>query len=348
MSVHYLPSAFTEMHVELTWRINITSKADVVFAKQKVLKQCETVTRNKTFANEIAIITTELCNNLVHHANGGMLFISIDPQKQITITTKDKGPGIPSIDMAMRDGFSSNGGHGLGLGIVNRIMDKLEINSILEEGTSITSYRNLPNTNTNSTGYRLDIGSATLPHPDAPENGDAYIIDKQDDSVLIALIDGIGHGQKAWSAAQTAIYTINQHKSAPLSTIIRQIHQNSLGTRGSVAALMSFDLSTKTVTHAGIGNIRCQHFQSSDLTSYISQRGTLGVRIPPNIITTTNTYDDDSVFILNSDGLSPHWSWLNHPHMHHLSADRIAQNILRTYNQYRDDASILVIKPARG
>lgn len=93
-------------------------------------------------AGAIATAVTEVARNIVVHAGGGgeVLLESIDEdgRRGILVIARDARPGIPSIEDAMRDGWSTSGGLGLGLPSARRLMDDFSIASAPGAGTTIT------------------------------------------------------------------------------------------------------------------------------------------------------------------------------------------------------------------
>lgn len=93
-----------------------------------------------------SVITYEAEMNLVIHSGGGILRATITPEK-LTIEAKDQGPGIPDLDLAMREGFSTASdrvremgfGAGMGLPNIKRNSDCLQIDSRIGEGTTLTA-----------------------------------------------------------------------------------------------------------------------------------------------------------------------------------------------------------------
>jgi len=91
------------------------------------------------------IITSvsELANNIFFHASRGgvirLATITRDGMFGIEVNAEDEGPGIPDLNQAMMDGFSTNGGLGGGLPGVKRLMDEFEISSMVDVGTRIVA-----------------------------------------------------------------------------------------------------------------------------------------------------------------------------------------------------------------
>lgn len=95
----------------------------------------------ETRAVALATAVSEIARNIVVHAGRGKL--SVAPitdglRHGIVVVARDEGPGIPDIDRAMQDGYSTKGSLGLGLSGAKRLVDKFEIESIVGEGATIT------------------------------------------------------------------------------------------------------------------------------------------------------------------------------------------------------------------
>ena len=98
----------------------------------------------------VAIAMYEGEINMVIHAGGGVATVTVYPEK-IEIVLEDKGPGIPDVDLAMKEGFSTapenirSLGFGAGMGLPNRKKntDTMVIDSVFGEGTKITMTVNL-------------------------------------------------------------------------------------------------------------------------------------------------------------------------------------------------------------
>lgn len=89
----------------------------------------------------IVIAISEVASNMLHHAQHGEIILSpIQRGRQpgLLVVARDDGPGIPDIQAALQDGYSTGRGLGLGLGGARRLMDEFEIVSQLGQGTTIT------------------------------------------------------------------------------------------------------------------------------------------------------------------------------------------------------------------
>lgn len=120
--------------------VPIRSNLDIVTARQEGRALASRLGFTATDVTLIATAISELARNIVSYArNGEVILRAVENSdtKGIMILSRDDGPGIRSIDDAMRNGFSTSGGLGLGLPGVRRLMDEFAIESTLGRGTTV-------------------------------------------------------------------------------------------------------------------------------------------------------------------------------------------------------------------
>ena len=123
-----------------TIEIAVTSDKDVVLARQQGRALAAELGFSASDATLIATAISELSRNIVTYARTGVVVlrrVSGPRGSGLTIEAVDRGPGIVDIERAVRDGYSSSGGLGLGLPGVRRLMDEFQINSSVGDGTSV-------------------------------------------------------------------------------------------------------------------------------------------------------------------------------------------------------------------
>jgi len=121
--------------------VSIGSDVDIVLARQQGRTMAGTIGFGATDATLIATAISELARNIVMYAQKGevmMRSVETAHSKGILIVARDDGPGIPSIQDVLRDGYSTSGGLGLGLPGVKRLMDEFSIESEPRRGTTVT------------------------------------------------------------------------------------------------------------------------------------------------------------------------------------------------------------------
>ncbi len=121
--------------------VPIASDADIVTARQKGRALAERVGFVGTDLAVIATAISEVARNIVEYARVGEISLSVVHQGSrlgIAVLARDQGPGIPSIELAMQDGYSTLKGLGMGLPGARRLMDDFAIDSQVGKGTTVT------------------------------------------------------------------------------------------------------------------------------------------------------------------------------------------------------------------
>lgn len=124
--------------------VPLKTPADVVIARQKV-RQWATELRF-TLVDQTKLVTaaSELARNALDHGKGGQMSIEVlngGPRTGLKLVFADQGPGIPDIQQALKDGFTTGSGMGLGLGGSKRLVNEFEIQSEVGKGTTISVIR---------------------------------------------------------------------------------------------------------------------------------------------------------------------------------------------------------------
>lgn len=102
---------------------------------------------------------------------------------------------------------------------------------------------------------KIDTAFATLPLPGQSESGDLCLIKRVGKGTLVAVVDGLGHGQEAACAAQAAVGALDQYAREPLIELVRRCHDAMAGLRGVVLGLAYLDPHAATMTWLGVGNV---------------------------------------------------------------------------------------------
>jgi anti-sigma regulatory factor (Ser/Thr protein kinase)/serine/threonine protein phosphatase PrpC len=319
---------------------------------------------DETGIEEMAIAVSELATNLVKHAHGGRLTLTqlaAGARAGLQVESFDGGPGIADIERAMADGYSTIGGLGYGLGTVNRLMDTLHITSEPGKVTRIVCQRWVRSGAPGALECPLEFGVVTRPHPAMEVNGDTFVVKSWGESALVGVIDGLGHGQFAHSAAETARQFVETHCDQPLATIFFGVDRACRATRGVVMALARFDFGLKTsepsvigypqsaikLSFASIGNVEARIFGNPKPMNFMTRRGVLGGSAP-NVVVTEHPWELQSVMVLHSDGLTSHWRWEDFSGFIDLPATLIAQKLVFKLARDEDDATVIVVKAKVG
>lgn len=104
-------------------------------------------------------------------------------------------------------------------------------------------------------GQPLAWGVASLTLPGEKECGDQYLVKAHERGVLVAVVDGVGHGEKAAGVAKVATATLAEYAHETPVSLLERCHRVLRGSRGVVMSLASFDLSSHSLTWLGVGNV---------------------------------------------------------------------------------------------
>lgn len=328
--------------------IEVSHSTDLIAARGAARALAAAIGFDETAREEVALAVSELASNLVKHARGGRLTLTPlarDGRGGIQIETVDSGAGIADVHQALADGFSAAGSLGYGLGAVNRLMDELDITSHQGPGTGtrIVCRRWLRERTGSATICPLAFGAATRPHPHMIENGDAFVIKRWGEHALLGVIDGLGHGQFARRAAETARQYVESHYDQPMEGIFRGVERACRATRGVVMALARFNWGRARLVFASVGNVEARAWGNSEPMNFILRRGIIGANAPLPVVT-EHPWDPRYVLVLHSDGLRTRWRWEDFPHLAVASATVAAQQLLRSLAKDDDDATVVVVK----
>jgi serine/threonine-protein kinase RsbT len=119
----------------------LRNEEDVVLARQAVRSWAVELGFSLIDQTKIVTAASELARNTVVYGGGGTMHMQMledGPRRGLRLVFEDQGPGIPDIDQALRDGFTSGGGLGLGLGGARRLVNDFAIESQPGQGTKIT------------------------------------------------------------------------------------------------------------------------------------------------------------------------------------------------------------------
>jgi serine/threonine-protein kinase RsbT len=120
--------------------VHVSSDADVVAAREKGRELSARLGFSSIDLTLIVTAISEVARNILLYAQEGDIELRLDNddgQRGIVVVARDEGPGIPDLELAMRDSYSTGNGLGLGLPGARRLMDEFEIQSEISKGTTV-------------------------------------------------------------------------------------------------------------------------------------------------------------------------------------------------------------------
>lgn len=299
---------------------------------------------NETERGKVGIVVTEVANNLVRHAQEGLLIIqSISKHNNlgIEILALDKGPGIKNISECLQDGFSSTGTPGNGLGAVSRLSKLFQIHSVPGLGTALLAQL-WAGLSTNLPKEKLELGGICLPMKGESVSGDAWISAQYSDRSLLLVVDGLGHGAMAASAAAAAVKVFRQVHGSP-KAIIEAAHAALRSTRGAALAIAEINFEQQIVRFAGIGNISATVLSTAGTSRMVSHNGTVGHEVR-KIQEFTYPWHPTGILVMHSDGLGSQWQLDRYLGLATKHPSLIAGVLYRDFNRNRDDVTVVVAR----
>ena len=291
-------------------------------------------------ADQLALAVTEAATNLHKHATQGAMLLRIGREESrpgIEMVTIDTGPGFRDSDAALRDGHSTSGTLGIGLGAIARLADFYDVYSLPGHGSALVA-RFWPTAQAATAPY------AGLVRPITGENecGDVFGAAEADGQLTGVLCDGLGHGPLAASAALEAVSAILEHPFDKPAALVERAHRRMSHTRGG--ALGVVQVTGQQVLFAGLGNIAATVLVDGTRKGMLSVPGIAGHQAR-TIRQFEYTAPPGAAIVLHSDGISGRWDPAAFPGLHQRDPLVIAATLLANAGSHRDDAGLLVLKP---
>lgn len=191
----------------------------------------------------------------------------------------------------------------------------------------------------------MEYGVAKLILPGQGESGDRHLVCCERNGILIAAIDGIGHGKEAANAAEAAISILKANPDEPVISLVECCHEGLRSTRGVVLSLASIDPEHGMMTWLGVGNVQGVLMRSGAQKGSVQEMlllrgGVVGSQLPALQAAVLPIAKGDSlVFVTDgvrgefAEGLSVR-----------ESPQRAADKILKQHGRGNDDALVLVVR----
>jgi len=293
---------------------------------------------DETMVGSVGVVVTELATNLLRHAGGGELLLQAIPTpagNSLEVLAIDRGPGMDNVEKCLRDGYSSAGSAGTGLGAVRRLSAEFDIHSVRGHGTAVMA-------RVGGHTHRA-CGAVCRAKDGETECGDAWRLAAEDDQYCALLVvDGLGHGSSAAVAADSATRAFSREPRDAPHLQIEHAHQALVGTRGAAVACAAFNRGGDALAYAGIGNVSGRLIGAGGDHGLVSHNGTLGVHMR-RVQEFRYPAVAGDLLIMHSDGLSTHWDLDDHDGLRYRHPAVIAATLYRDHTRGRDDATVVVV-----
>lgn len=298
-------------------------------------------------AGRVAIVATELATNLVKHGAGGTMLIgSYDDSSGsgVECIAIDQGGGMADVGASLRDGHSTAGSAGTGLGAIVRGSHVVDIYSAPGVGTAILARLQLGSPGAAPRAQQPVYGVVNVPMSGEEACGDSWCKRDGDGGFTVMVADGLGHGPLAAEASLAATRSFRHSTRSVPSEMLPEMHAALKPTRGAAVGIARIDLDAEEVVFAGVGNIAGTIVdQDGSLRRMVSNNGTIG-HIAKHMRDFRYPLRGVSLVVLASDGLATGWRLDSYPGLagHHPAL--IAGVLYRDFKRERDDVTVFVAR----
>jgi anti-sigma regulatory factor (Ser/Thr protein kinase) len=326
--------------------IEVSESSQTGEARRMAAELAQNLQLGEIRSGAAALAATEMATNLLKHAgNGTMLLqrVQENGNSGLRLIAIDNGPGIADVTRALEDGHSTAGSLGTGLGAVRRVSDVFEVYSAIGVGTLIRAefwqnhYQNPP------VHLAMRTGVVSEPIRGEQECGDGWGLRRFADSLVLMVVDGLGHGALASEAAREAEQVLALAQTDSPLHILEDIHDALRKTRGAAAAVARIQEAKRLLSFSGIGNISAAIVSPGESRSMASHNGTVGHHMP-RIQEFTYPWNADSILIMHSDGLGSRWDLERYPGIWGKHPSLISAVLHRDFWRGRDDVTVLTAK----
>ncbi len=328
--------------------IRVTDATHAGEARRHAARFAEDANLGERESGSLAIVVTEIATNLVKHAGNGTLVIdSLEKSGNsgVRVLGLDKGPGMRDLGTALRDGFSTAGTAGNGLGAIKRLSTGFDIHTSPGLGTAVLAEFWRPGKMLQHVSP-LEVGVFSLPIKGEDVSGDGWAAKRTAESMLLMVVDGLGHGILASEAAREAESVFARARHDSPAPILQDAHDFLKKTRGAAMAVVSLHLERQLISFAGVGNIGSSIVTPGGSRGMASHNGIVGHQMQ-RIQEFTFPWNSDSILVMYSDGLKSSWDLSQYPGVWNKHPALIAGMLYRDFSRERDDVTILIAKNRR-
>lgn len=331
--------------------IEVRDASQVAEARRAAVTLAATHGFNDEEAGRVAIVVTELATNVLKHGDGGSLLIGSYEDASgagVECLALDKGVGMADVIASSRDGHSTTGTAGNGLGAVFRGSHATEIYSRPGCGTAILARLQRGSAKSKEQPAYPDYGAVSIALRGEEVCGDTWCRKEDAVGTVFMVADGLGHGPAAAEAAHAAARLFQTSRAALPSEMLAAMHGALRPTRGAAIGIARFDADKRQIVFAGVGNVAATLVNTdNDVRRMISNNGTIG-HIARHMRDFSYPLEGSTLVILASDGLATGWDLASYPGLQTHHPALIAGVLWRDFRRERDDVTVFVARAGKA
>ncbi len=291
----------------------------------------------------MVLVASELAMNQLHHARRGLVAVRSlerDGVAGLEIVAGDQGEGIEDPRHAFAGHGISQTGLGVGLASVRKLAQEVDVSIGLEEGTCVWA-----RAFASPVTRRREVGIFGRPHREEKVSGDLATFVRTPTSLIVALVDGLGHGLGARAASHAAIRSFSQQPDRSGEQILESCHEAIGKTRGAVMTVAQIDEVAGVVRASGVGNVTLSVSSPKTSKRFEGSSFVLGIQRPMHRARTEEIpLGAHTAVILFSDGLATRATLDDRPELLREQPIVIAQELVKDFGRDDDDVTVLVAR----
>lgn len=334
------------MEVNETEALELEHESHVGAVRRRFATLAATSGLDEARTSDAALIATELATNVIKHAGAGGALLGCVAAPGgalgVSIVAWDRGPGM-NVEACLRDGMSTAGTAGAGLGAISRLATRWDAYSRHGAGTviSATVYARAKLVRS-----AFDAAGVCVPHPGMTVCGDRWRLHEAGNRATLIVCDGLGHGDGAAAASRAVLGAFSARADDTLAAILEHADRAARATRGAAATVVRVDLAAREATIAGIGNVAAWVVGSESSRQLVTQHGTLGQAMP-RIREERYAFPAGAHLVVCSDGLKSRLPFDDYPGLLAHDPATIAATLWRDHARGKDDATAVVLREVR-
>jgi anti-sigma regulatory factor (Ser/Thr protein kinase) len=333
------------MEVTGGFALSVTDPSGAGDVRRRAAALAQALGLDETDAGRAALAATEAATNLSKHAPAGGVVI-VRPcgrgaARGVELLAVDRGPGMHSVEQSMRDGFSTAGSPGTGLGALSRMSDEFDVFSTPGKGTVLLSrvWGGAPG----PADTAVSVGGVSVAKPGQTVCGDHWSGAHGPARCVLVCADGLGHGPDAAAAAQAATKAFDEHPDESPERMLDRMHAALRATRGAAVSVAEIDTAARMVRYAGVGNVAATLWSPGQGRTLVTHNGIVGAEMR-KVQAFDYPLPDGWLLVMHSDGVSGRWSLDAYPGLVRRDPAVIAAVLYRDFCRGTDDATVVVAR----
>jgi anti-sigma regulatory factor (Ser/Thr protein kinase) len=335
--------------MKLLYESTVRDESGLLLLRSKIRAVSRRKGFSETIREKMELVCNEMVTNQIKHANeSGMvqLWERGGASPALDIFALDYGPGIQDLEHAKKDGTTTTGTMGRGLGAITRLSTDSEIYTVEEDpdqdsrwhGTAIWA-QFAPSQKT--TKSSLQHGLYLRPFQDSFYNGDFISVQNGSQQIKWLHMDGLGHGKEAEKAVHSAhdVLELDVNIEQRLEMLSKQLQAG----RGAVGILAEIDTGTGSASISGVGDMTACMICNGEKKMFTLASGILGHQ-HRSIEVIDFSFPQQALLITASDGIRGSWNLNTLPQLWRLHPQMIALVMGHVLGRNNDDRSLVIIR----